>query len=174
MRQKITFEKICATYTAKYPDIDVRLTIDGRVSEPTAVVKDLNHYGDNIVIFMAERQPQTPLPPAHHQVQSETYQMHINEVASDSVLPSFALPKLATPVKESPHTFVKAERRSLPPLESPVREPLESFDPQAVFKESSGADEETEARPTDYFIRQLTEKQTPELLEAAVKRPSKF
>ena len=76
-------------------------------------------------------------------------------------------------MKGLPHTFVKAERQSILPLESPVREPLESFNLQAVFKDSLGVDEKIEARPTDHFIRQLIEKQTPELLEAGVKKAFK-
>jgi hypothetical protein len=163
-------------------------------------VKDLNHHEDNIIVFMAERQPQTPLASPSRLVKPEGVQLNVNPIDSHSALPPSAgsptrdpavqsthfsdtplplhfaqppsTPRLATSVKELPCSF-KAEGWSLPTLENRVPEPLESFDPEAVFQESLRTEEEIEARPTDIFLRQVIEKESPELLEAGVKQAFK-
>ncbi|KAF2710956.1 hypothetical protein K504DRAFT_489918 [Pleomassaria siparia CBS 279.74] len=112
---KISLKRVSEAYAAKHPGIDVRITFQDETLEPSIIVKNLNHHKDNIIIFRAERQDQTPLRPVSLEmgngIQRAPSNPPIKPLAGSSAFP----PSLLVPVKPKNGTPGRKYGAPLPP-----------------------------------------------------------
>ncbi|KAF2471415.1 uncharacterized protein BDR25DRAFT_223354 [Lindgomyces ingoldianus] len=188
---KITYSRIVTEYAKRHPGINIEIAFMDRALLPTTCVKDLNYYSDNFIVFRAQaklaREPLQPiqcqlttehrssqgdkpsngasLQPLQHQVAIEP---RYSQSDSSKVVGKFTSTSPSGALSGHHVPKIKAERRS----QGFMEDAQSSFNPEDCFKRdlSPNADDQSQSRPTDEFLRQLIDSQHPEILEAGVVR----
>ncbi|KAF2179023.1 hypothetical protein K469DRAFT_597528 [Zopfia rhizophila CBS 207.26] len=113
---KVAFNTIESQYKMRYPGVDIELKSKDDKLAPTVIVKDINHYEDNVIIFQAVEKPgRVPLQPVKRQLTNEPRESPLDAVKPTmrKLIPPFA----PIPSENSPTNSVQAARS---PLTSPL------------------------------------------------------